>query len=129
MVRTMADQQRHRAAEQVSGLGRALHRVADDMGKENEVMGRYTQMAADRLDQAAEYLRRSDFDSLIEGAEEFARRQPYLFVGGMLAAGFLTARVLKSAGSGAVSSAGTGTVSSEIPAPGAYGAAMPEERP
>lgn len=98
MVREVADEQRRRAASMLGGVAGALHKAAGDMKSENEMIGRYTNMAAERLDQAAEYLRRSNWDDVLAGAEDMARRQPYWFVGGAMAAGFLLARMVKSSG-------------------------------
>ncbi|HSV28324.1 MAG TPA: hypothetical protein VLL76_02160, partial [Candidatus Omnitrophota bacterium] len=54
--------------------------------------------AAEQLDRVSNYLRQSDWNDILVGAENFARRQPYWFVGGAVAAGFLMARFLKSSG-------------------------------
>lgn len=98
MVREAADEQRRRAANALGGMAGALHKAAGDMKTENEMIGRYTDIAAERLDQAAEYLRRSNWEDVLAGAEDMARRQPYWFVGGAMAAGFLLARLVKSSG-------------------------------
>lgn len=98
MMREVADEQRSRAAGALGGVAGALHKAAGDMTTENEVMGRYTHMAAERLDQVADYLRSTDWEDVLNGAEDMARRQPYWFVGGAMAAGFLLARMVKSAG-------------------------------
>lgn len=97
-VRDAAESQRTRAASAVGGVAGALHRAASDLNAENETMGRYTDMAAERLDEVANYLRDTDWNSVIEGAEDFARRQPAWFIGGAVAAGFLIARAVKNSG-------------------------------
>lgn len=97
-VREAAEAQRERAANAVGGVAGALHRAASDLNAENETMGRYTDMAAERLDEVAAYLRTTDWNSVIAGAENFARRQPAWFIGGALAAGFLIARAVKNSG-------------------------------
>lgn len=98
MVRDMADRQRQRAAQSLGGMASALHKSARDLEKESGTMARYTDMAADRLDEAATYLRSADWQEIVNGAEGFARRQPYWFIGGAVAAGFVLARFLKSSG-------------------------------
>ncbi|MEW5729948.1 MAG: hypothetical protein AB1918_19125, partial [Pseudomonadota bacterium] len=97
-VRDMADRQRQRAAQSLGGMASALHKSARDLEKESGTMARYTDMAADRLDEAATYLRSADWHEIVNGAEGFARRQPYWFIGGAVAAGFVLARFLKSSG-------------------------------
>lgn len=93
-----AEAQRQRAAEALGGMAGALHRVASDINAENQTMGRYTDMAAERLDDVAHYLRDTSWTQAVDGAEDFARRQPYWFIGGAMAAGFVLARVVKNSG-------------------------------
>lgn len=95
-VRDAARQQKSRAAEGLAGFAGALHRSAGDLGSENEILGRYTNMAAERLERISQTLRDRDVDELIVEAEDLARRQPALFIGTAMAAGFLMARFLKS---------------------------------
>jgi ElaB/YqjD/DUF883 family membrane-anchored ribosome-binding protein len=96
MVRDLADTQRKKAAEGLGGMAQALHRTAHSLDAESKTMARYTELAAERLDDAARYLKQSNWGDLIEGAESFARRQPYWFIGGAVATGFLAARFFKS---------------------------------
>jgi hypothetical protein len=53
-------------------------------------------MAADQVERLSTYLRDSSFEDVIREAEDMARRQPLLFLGGAFLAGFLGARFLKS---------------------------------
>ncbi|MBX9633765.1 MAG: hypothetical protein K2X44_02180 [Magnetospirillum sp.] len=100
-VRAAAEAQRQRAAQAVGGMAGALHRIASDVNAENKTMGHYTDMAAERLDEVADYLRDANWGQVIEGAEGFARRQPYWFMGGAVAAGFVLARFVKNSGQAA----------------------------
>lgn len=97
VVREVTDKQRFRAAETVGGVAQALHRAAGNLDAENETMARYTHMAAERLDDIARTLRQGNWGDMVAGAESFARRQPYWFIGGAVAAGFLVSRFIKSA--------------------------------
>lgn len=96
-VKDAADSQRARAADAVRGMAGALHRAAGDLKPENETMGRYTDMAADRLDQFAGYLRSANWSEVRVEAENMARRQPAWFIGGAMLAGFVVARLIKNA--------------------------------
>ena len=109
MRRDMADRQRQRAAASLGGMASALHKSARDLEKESGTMARYTDMAADRLDEVAGYLRGADWHEIKSGTENFARRQPYWFIGGAVAAGFVLARFLKSSGGETMAEEGMGT--------------------
>lgn len=97
-VMDAAEIQRRRAADAVRGMAGALHRAASDLKPENETMGRYTDMAAERLDQFAGYLRGANWSDALTEAEDLARRQPAWVIGGAMLAGFVVARAIKNAG-------------------------------
>lgn len=96
-MRDAAESQRRRAAEAVRGMAGALHRAAGNIKPENETMGRYTDMAAERLDQFAGYLRGTSWSEALSEAEDMARRQPAWFIGGAMVTGFVLARLIKNA--------------------------------
>ncbi|MFZ0255547.1 MAG: hypothetical protein WAN46_07870 [Gammaproteobacteria bacterium] len=97
--KTMLEERKQALADEVSGIERALRRTATELRDEDrKAVGRYAEQVADGLEQVSHALREQDFDSLIEKTEDFARRQPGVFLGGAVAAGFLLARFLKSSG-------------------------------
>ncbi len=98
-VRRLVDRQRDRAAGVVGGVAEALRRTAQDLGTENQAMSHYGDMAAERLDDVARYLRQTDWSDAVGEVRDFARRQPYWFIGGAIAAGFVAGRVLSSSAS------------------------------
>lgn len=55
---------------------------------------------ADQVEQWSETLRTQDVSQLVEETKELARRQPALFVGGALVAGFLSVRFFRSSPQG-----------------------------
>ncbi|HLY30482.1 MAG TPA: hypothetical protein VKQ36_05610 [Ktedonobacterales bacterium] len=56
----------------------------------------YVDLASDRIDQAASYLRKSTLSDLATDAKRLVEQQPLLFVAGAFALGLLGARFLKS---------------------------------
>jgi hypothetical protein len=75
-------------------MASALRRAA----AENEDGGpsRLAESAADGLQRLSDALQRRDFDTLLRDTEDFARRQPAVFIGAAALAGFLAMRFLKS---------------------------------
>lgn len=95
-LRDIASSQKHRAAEGVGGIAESLHAMARSLNEEHrEVTARYADFAAERLERLAAQLREGDVDEIMSATEDFARRQPLLFLGGAAAAGFLLARFLR----------------------------------
>ncbi|MBP2290497.1 hypothetical protein [Azospirillum rugosum] len=98
-IRSLLEQQSHRAADQLGSVANALHKAAEQLNDENNgAAARYAGQAADRVEQVADMLRTSSVDDMVGQVERFARRQPEVFVGAAFAVGFLFARFIKSSG-------------------------------
>jgi hypothetical protein len=94
---SMLGEQKHAAAGQIEGLARALRKTAEQLDTQDQgPVARYVERAADGLDRLGGTLRDRDIDSLATQVQDFARRQPGVFLGGAVAAGFLVARFLKA---------------------------------
>ena len=94
------------AAGGMSQMADVLHQVADavrqggaSLQTEQPQVGRFISTAADKLDEAATFVADREPTRLVEDAQQIARRQPALVIGGGLVAGLLIGRALKSAGS------------------------------
>lgn len=99
MMRDAAESQKKRAADGLGEVAQALHETARHLGpSDSSVTARYADMAAEQVERMAQFLRSSDWKDMAGDAERFARRQPALFLGGAMAAGFVLARFLKSSG-------------------------------
>ena len=98
-IRSLLEQQSHRAADQLGSVANALHKAAEQLSDENNgTAAHYAGQAADRVEQVADMLRNSTVDDMVGQVERFARRQPEVFVGAAFAVGFLFARFVKSSG-------------------------------
>ena len=89
--------QKDAVASNLGNFARALR----DAGRESENdggqgVGPVAEWAADGLERVSSALRTRDLDSMLRGAEDFARRQPIVFFLGAAAAGFLAARFFKA---------------------------------
>jgi uncharacterized protein YukE len=62
--------------------------------------------AADRIEGATTYLQSSNLDDIMRDAENFARQNPFVFLGGAFALGVAAARFLKSSAASSSSSNG-----------------------
>jgi ElaB/YqjD/DUF883 family membrane-anchored ribosome-binding protein len=78
----------------------ALHDVAESLlhgsGDQADGVSRYIQQAGEQVRRVADWLEQSDVEELTHRTEDFARRQPALFIGGAFALGLVAARFIKS---------------------------------
>jgi hypothetical protein len=96
-TRSLLQDQKRRAADRLGGVAEGLHEAAHDL-EEHDLgfAARYADRAAARVEGWARGIRERDIDDVLSEAEDYARRQPELFVGGAFLAGFVLARLAKS---------------------------------
>lgn len=96
-ARAAVEDRKNASAQDVADIAHALRTSADDLEQRDRTAAAgYVRQAAGGLEQFADSLQRRDLDDMVRQTEEFARRQPGLFVGGAVVAGFALARFLKS---------------------------------
>jgi hypothetical protein len=84
-------------AGQVESIAHALRRTAATLRVEGQdAVAGFADRAAGRLAGMSSSVRENDTSGLIRRAEDFARREPALFLGGAVALGLAIARMLKS---------------------------------
>ena len=96
--------QKTRAADSLGSVAQALRQSSDQLRSSDSGMPvhQYVSTAADRVERFSNYLRRSSVSDMMSQAEDFARRQPAVFIGGAVMLGLLAARFLKSSNRGGV---------------------------
>jgi hypothetical protein len=99
--------QKTRAADSLGSVAQALRQSSDQLRSNDPGMPvhQYISTAADRVERFSDYLRSSSVGDMMSEVEQFARRQPAIFIGGAMMLGLLGARFLKSSNRG--SSGGT----------------------
>lgn len=95
----MMDQQKTRAAEGLGSVASALRQTGESLNSgEQAQFGEYANRAADAVERFSESLRSKDMNELVYEAEDFARREPELFLGGAVLLGLVAARFFKASG-------------------------------
>lgn len=99
-LRSFANLKKDRAAGRLGGVADVLRDSGEDLAGETEQpwIGAYAEQAADALEDTADALQRKDIGELIGDLEDFAHRQPAVFIAGALLAGVLLGRFLKASG-------------------------------
>ncbi len=99
---TKLDEQKGSLSGGLSSVANSVRKVGADL-KDSESEGglakytaEYSDVAAQKLEQAADYFERKDMKGMYRDVENFARSNPALFIGGAFAIGLLAARFLKS---------------------------------
>ena len=105
VVSETAEQLDSQAREQQQAGADFIGRFADDIRKaarafENDapLAARGIDSAADYVHEAAEKIQNGSFRDLLDGASDFARRQPAAFLGLSALAGFAAVRFLRASG-------------------------------
>lgn len=96
-ARTSIEESKNQMAEQVGGLAKAFHRGSEEL--RNDELGRLAEQSewlAGRVEELQHYLQERDTSELLDDIRGVARRQPGWFLGGLFAAGMVTARFLHS---------------------------------
>jgi hypothetical protein len=89
--------QKERAAGSLESVAQALRQTGQQLREQNQgAVAGFAEGAADTVERFTGYLNQRNVDQMISEVENFARRQPVLFLGGAFALGFMAARFLKS---------------------------------
>jgi hypothetical protein len=93
----MAGEQKNLAADRVTGFADALRHASSDLDEQGQsLVSGVVRQAADGLERVSGAMRSNDVDDLVGSIEDFARRQPAVFIGSAVLAGFGIARFMKS---------------------------------
>lgn len=91
------NKQRNNAAEQTHKITSVLQKMADEFDEQEQpYFSKQARKFADTTDRFSHTLRDKDLRSVCNEAKSFSRREPALFLGGVIAAGFLATRFLRS---------------------------------
>jgi hypothetical protein len=93
MVRTEVSRRTEQSAKDLEMAAQALRETGTKL--EGNIASPYVEKAAEQLDRASNYLRHASFGDVVRTVEDFARREPLIFLGGAFAIGLVGARLLR----------------------------------
>ena len=89
--------QKEQVVDALETVALLLHQAGEHAQQQDKALiASYADKAAQQVSTFSESLGQQDVAQVVQTAKDFARREPMLFVGGALAAGFLGARFLRS---------------------------------
>jgi len=95
-AQSLADEQKTAGADQVEGIARAARKAADELESTSPQLAHYVRDAASAAGNFSQSLRNRNLGEILEDVTEYARREPVMFFGITVAAGFAISRFLKS---------------------------------
>ena len=96
-----ANNQKDAVAERMEDMARAVHRSGEQLEGQSDYVAKLVERGADELSGLAATLRSNDLQGLADKAQNLAKRQPALFVGAAMVAGFAAVRFGRVAAAGA----------------------------
>lgn len=102
-------EQKANLASGITSVADSIRQVGENLSGSNEnnqvaaLAGKYGETLAGQVEKLSSYIDEKNFKELMRDVEQFARRQPLLFVGGAFTLGIMAARFLKSSGRGQTS--------------------------
>jgi hypothetical protein len=89
--------QKDKATDGLGSVAQAVRQTTQHLrDNQHETVAHYAEQAAEQIERFSQGLKNKDVGELMNDAQQLARRQPALFVGGAFALGLLGARFLKS---------------------------------
>jgi light-regulated signal transduction histidine kinase (bacteriophytochrome) len=100
-VAASANEGKDGLAARLDDLAGAVHRSGEQLEGHQDWIAKLVESGADELGRLASSLRSNDLQGMLGKLEDLARRQPAVFVGAAMAAGFAAVRLGKVAAAGA----------------------------
>ncbi len=95
-----ADEQKGELADKIENMAKAVHKSGEQLEGQQDWIAHQVERGAAELSILADTLRTNDLQTLFGNLSSLAQRQPALFVGASIAAGFAISRVGKVAVAG-----------------------------
>jgi hypothetical protein len=106
-AKSLGQAHKDKAADALEDAAKAIHKSGEQLEGHQDWAARLVERGAAELEALAASLRRNDVQGLLDNLSGLARRQPAVFVGASMAAGFLLTRVGRIAAESAPSPQGS----------------------
>lgn len=97
-AKTTADTRLNDVAQEVNSVAEAVRQTSLEVSGESETVARYGERIADQLESVSSYLNEKGVEDVLTDLQDFARRQPAVFLGGAFMLGMVVGRFIRSSG-------------------------------
>jgi len=98
-AKTTVDSRLGDVAQELGSVAEAVRSTTSELeGQDQQMIAQYGNRIADQIEQVSSYLNNHGVEDMLADAENLARRQPALFLGGAFMLGLLVGRFLRSSG-------------------------------
>jgi hypothetical protein len=96
-VTSQLEEKKDKAAQGLGSVAAAIRKTGEGLREHDELgVTKYADGIAEQIESFSNYVTSNSLGDLIEGAENFARREPVIFLGGAFLLGMVGARFLKA---------------------------------
>lgn len=95
-AKTTVDTRMSDVAQEVGSVAEAVRQTTYEIGGESETIARYGERIADQLETVSSYLNEKGVEDVLTDIQDFARRQPAVFLGGAFMLGMVVGRFMRS---------------------------------
>jgi hypothetical protein len=98
-AKTTVDSRLGEVAQDLGSVAEAVRSTTYELeGQDQQMIAQYGNRIADQIEQVSSYLNNHGVEDMLADAENLARRQPALFLGGAFMLGLIVGRFLRSSG-------------------------------
>lgn len=83
-------------AHELGSVADAVRQTSNEVGDRNQTIARYGEKFAEQIEGVSSYLDERSLDDVLGDVQDFARRQPAVFLGGAFMLGVMVGRFLRS---------------------------------
>lgn len=97
-AKTTVDSRMSDVAQELGSVADAVRQTSYEIGGESQTVAQYGERIAEQLDGISSYLNEKGVEDVLTDLQDFARRQPAVFLGGAFILGMAVGRFIRSSG-------------------------------
>lgn len=97
-AKATVDSRMTEVASELGSVATAVRQTSYDVAGESETVARYGEKIAEQLEGISSYLNEKGVEDVLTDLQDFARRQPAVFLGGAFMLGMVVGRFVRSSG-------------------------------